>query len=288
MNASPALARIDRAFSQEARSALSAAYPDHVVKLRHQLCSHPLLKREALALLGDRLPEKSVEYNLGNLPLGISAEDTPDNGLSIGETIHTIDANGSWAVLKNVEQDADYAALLDYALADIETIIAAHTGEMAHREAFIFLSSPGSVTPFHIDPEHNILLQIEGEKAMTVFPQGDEELVPAHQSEHFHAGGHRNLTWNDAFDTKGQTHQLLPGDALYVPVKAPHFVRNGRHVSVSFSITWRSERSVAEGELHSLNASLRRLRLPVAKVSAQPEGQAAHRLLHRIIRRLGV
>src|SRR3546814_4940370 len=64
-------------------------------------------------------------------------------------------------------------------------------------EALIFLSSPGSITPFHMDPEHNILLQIEGEKTMTVFPPGDETLVPAQQSECFHRGGHRNLQWDD-------------------------------------------------------------------------------------------
>lgn len=287
MNASPALSATVTAFSAQARRALAGAYPDHVVKLAHGLAKHPLLARDALAALGERLPATSVEYNLGNLPLGIRAEDTPANGLSIAETIRTIDGNGSWAVLKNVEQDPAYAGLLDEALADIGAVVTASTGPMEHREGFIFLSSPESVTPFHIDPEHNILLQIEGEKTMTVFPQGDEDLVPARQSEHFHAGGHRNLTWDDAFDAKGRTHLLLSGDALYVPVKAPHFVRNGPRVSVSFSITWRSERSIAEGELHSLNASLRRLRLPIAHVSARPEGQAFHRLLHRVMRRLG-
>jgi hypothetical protein len=28
------------------------------------------------------------------------------------------------------------------------------------------------VTPFHFDPEHNILLQIRGRKTMTIFPAG--------------------------------------------------------------------------------------------------------------------
>jgi len=31
---------------------------------------------------------------------------------------------------------------------------------MGRREGFIFVSSPGSVTPHHMDPEHNFLLQI--------------------------------------------------------------------------------------------------------------------------------
>jgi cytochrome P450 len=32
---------------------------------------------------------------------------------------------------------------------------------MCQREGFIFISSPGAVTPFHLDPEHNFLLQIK-------------------------------------------------------------------------------------------------------------------------------
>lgn len=81
---------------------------------------------------------------------------------------------------------------------------------------------------------------------------------------------------------------LLPGDAIHVPVKAPHFVENGPAVSVSLSVTWRSERSVAEGELHSLNALLRRRGLPVGRIGARPEAQGARRIAYRIMRKLGV
>ena len=275
-------------FDEEARAIFAGAYPDAPVKLHHGLAGHPLLAIDALAGLAERMPAASVEYNLGKLPLGVRAEDTPSNGLSLGETIRTIESNGSWAVLKNVERDAAYGALLDAALAELEPIVDARTGAMLNREAFIFLSSPGSVTPFHMDPEHNILLQIRGEKVMTVFPAGDPELVPAVQSESFHAGGHRNLDWRDDFRERGTAVKLLPGDAIHVPVKAPHFVENGAAVSVSLSVTWRSERSVAESELHGLNALLRRRGLPVGRISAAPERQGARRLAYRIMRKLGV
>ena len=275
-------------FDEEAREIFAAAYPDAPVKLHHGLAGHPLLAIDALAGLAERMPAASVEYNLGKLPLGVRAEDTPSNGLSLGETIRTIESNRSWAVLKNVERDAAYGALLDAALAELEPIVDARTGAMLNREAFIFLSSPGSVTPFHMDPEHNILLQIRGEKVMTVFPAGDPELVPAVQSEAFHAGGHRNLNWRDDFRQRGTAVKLLPGDAIHVPVKAPHFVENGAAVSVSLSVTWRSERSVAESELHGLNALLRRRGLPVGRISAAPERQGARRLAYRIMRKLGV
>lgn len=285
---SPIAAGEAATFPQSARDIFTAAYPDRPVRLTHHLVGHELLTLDALALLAERMPSASVEYNLGKLPLGVDPEETPSNGLTLGETIRTIETNGSWAVLKNVERDPAYAALLDSALAELEPIVAEQTGPMLHREAFIFLSSPDSVTPFHMDPEHNILLQIMGTKTMTVFPARDQELVPAQKSEEFHEGGHRNLVWQDGFKARGMAVSLTPGEAIHVPVKAPHFVENGPAVSVSLSVTWRSERSVAEGELHGLNRRLRKRGLPVGQVSARPEAQGVRRMLYRFMRKLGV
>lgn len=278
---------LPRTFPETALSAFAAAYPDRHAQMNHDLAGHPLFSREGIAALAERLPADRVEYNRGDLPLGIRPEDVPDNGLSIADTIRDIDSNGSWMVLKNVERDRVYGSLLESALGELAPIVEAKTGPMLHMQAFLFLSSPGSVTPFHMDPEHNILLQIAGEKTMTVFPAGDREVVPAQQSEGFHLGSHRNLHWDDAFLAKSKAVRLLPGDAISMPVKAPHFVQNGPEVSISFSITWRSRRSIAEGELHSLNARLRKYGLPVLRVGHRPERQHVARLAARIMRRLG-
>lgn len=275
-------------FPADALDAFAAAYPDGSTLMRHHLVGHPLLSRNAIGRLAQIMDPARVEYNLGNLPLGLRPEDTPHNGLSLADTIATIGENGSWAVLKNVETMPEYAALLDDALATLDPLVRPVTGAMLHREAFIFITSPGSITPFHMDPEHNILLQIEGDKTFVIFPAGDEALVPATKSESFHLGGHRNLEWDDGFESKA-THALLhPGDAILVPVKAPHYVRNMNNVSVSLSITWRSNRSVAESELHAFNARLRARGWPLVPVGQEPERQAAARLGYRIARKLGV
>jgi hypothetical protein len=273
-------------FPAEAIAAFSAAYPDRHERLTHRLTGHPLLTREAIAALAERHPQERMEFNLGTLPLGIRPEDTPANGLSVAETIRTIDENKSWIVIKNVERDPAYAALLDELLGELTPIVTPRTGPMEHREAFIFFTSPGSVTPFHMDPEHNILMQIEGEKIMTVFPAADASLVPPEQSEAFHAGAHRNLQWEEDFLAKGDAVHLTPGDAILVPVKAPHFVQNGDAVSISLSITWRSERSVAEGELHSFNRLLRARGLPLVSIGAKPEAQKIARIGYRVMRKL--
>jgi hypothetical protein len=273
-------------FPPEALTAFAAAYPDRHQRLKHALIGHPLLTRGAIAALAERHPQERMEYNLGTLPIAIAPEDTPDNGLSVADTIRTIDENKSWIVIKNVERDPAYGALLDDLLAELEPTVKPRTGPMEHREAFIFFTSPGSITPFHMDPEHNILMQIEGEKVMHVFPAADPALVPPEQSEAFHAGAHRNLQWNEAFLGKADTVHLTPGDAILVPVKAPHYVQNGDAVSISLSITWRSERSVAEGELHSFNRLLRARKLPLVSIGARPEKQTLARIGYRVMRKL--
>ena len=97
---------------------------------------------------------------------------------------------------------------------------------------------------------------------MAIFPPDDEQVVPAEEHERFHSGGHRNLPWRDEFAARGRAFDLAPGQAVHVPFMAPHWVKNGPEVSVSFSITWRSEWSYREEYAHRMNALLRKAGQP--------------------------
>src|SRR3546814_5379175 len=57
-------------------------------------------------------------------------------------------------------------------------------------QGFLFISSPGSITPYHFDPEHNILLQLRGTKVMNVWPAGDERFAPRTQHERYRSEEH--------------------------------------------------------------------------------------------------
>ena len=276
-------------FLPQAHTALDSAYPEESAKLTHRLTSHPLLTLDALVALGAALPEASVEYNPGNLPIGIAPEDVPISKLSIAETIRSIEDNGSWMVLKRVEQHPDYARLLSETLAEIEPLVRERTGGMLGQEGFIFVSSPGAVTPFHFDPEHNILLQVRGSKVMTVFPNDDETLISAQAVEAFHLGEHhRNQVWKEEFAAKGTAVPLSPGEAIYVPVKAPHWVQNGPEVSISLSITWRSEWSYREADARALNRTLRRAGLSPSRPGRWPAQNHAKSLAWRLLRKSGL
>lgn len=273
----------DQVFGEEAIARLVAAYPEQPVVLNHGLAGHPLFELEALAQLGARMREKDVEYNRGDLPIGIAGDAVQGNGLGIAETIRGIEKNGSWLVLKFVEQDPIYERLLRETLAEIAPAVREATGEMLKLEGFIFISSPNAVTPFHFDPEHNILLQIRGSKTFNVFPVGDEDVADGLQHETFHMGGHRNLKWRDEFAHKGTALHMDPGEAVYVPVKAPHFVRNGPAPSVSFSITWRSEWSFNESAARGMNHLLRKAGLSPREPQRYPRQNLAKSVAYRAI-----
>ena len=269
-------------------AAFEALYPEIPGLVRQALVGHPMFDLDALIALAGRMRPVDVEYNRGDLPIGVDPDATIGNGLGIAETIRGIQHNGSWMVLKFIEQDAAYRALLTATLAELMPVVGPTTGAMLKQEGFIFVSSPNSVTPFHFDPEHNILLQLRGTKTMTVFPADDEEVVAGAEHERFHAGSHRNLPWRDEIAAKGCAFELIPGAAIYVPVKAPHWVANGPEVSVSLSITWRSEWSYMEADARGMNAVLRRAGLEPAAPGRFPVRNVAKSVGYRGLRRLGV
>jgi Cupin-like domain len=270
-------------------ASFAGLYPETPGLVRHTLAGHPLFTLEALAGLAQRMRAEDVEYNRGDLPVGIAFEAVPGNGLSIADTIRGIESNGSWMVLKFVEQDTAYRALLAETLTELDPVLRDTTGPMLKQEAFIFISSPNSVTPLHFDPEHNILLQLRGTKTMTVFPADDEAIAPGEAHEAFYAGKqHRNLPWNNAFASHGRRFELGAGDGIHVPLMAPHWVRNGPDVSISFSVTWRSATSYREAEARGMNAILRRRGFSPKAPLRFPARNLAKSAGYRVLRRLGL
>lgn len=224
------------------------------MRLRHGLTGHHLLSLTALAELADALPVSSVEC----LPTKLKVVNPGSNPPSLqrpSDTVLNIEKSGRWMVMKNIEQVAAYKNLLDDVVKQLVQVLPRREGKIVLSEAFLFLSAPESVTPVHIDAEHNVLMHVTGSKQVNVgkFPNRHTE-----QGEitRYLAGGHRNL---DSEPEGLKCHQLESGDALYMPPWRPHWVKTGPHYSISISATFRTQRSRRYEYTHMVNIKLRKL-----------------------------
>ena len=235
--------------------------------VHHDLVDNPLLTLDAIADLADFLPaETNVEHNLGDVPEILPSGEAKRLDLSPGEIVRTVDSNGCWMVLKRIEEHPAYRELLEDTLSEVTAAVARTEGPIVGREGFIFISAPNSVTPAHIDPEYNFLLQIRGTKDMIVGGHPDAE-TEATEVERYYGGGHRNITW---LPDQAQTFPMSPGDGVFVPLHAPHVVRNGPEPSISLSVTWNTEESSQAAVIHKINARLRSLKLHPAPPGEHP------------------
>jgi hypothetical protein len=232
-------------------------FAKHSFPVKHHLTDHPLLALDAIADLADRLPAADVEHNLGDVPEVAPSGEVERLDATPGEIARGIETNGSWMVLKRIDQDPPYRELLERSLDEVVPHVAHKEGGYTRQEAYIFLSAPNSVTPAHLDPEHNLLLQVRGTKKMTVgsYPNPESE---HREVERYFGGGHRNM---DRLPGDSITYDMNPGDGVYVPIYAPHVVHNGPQVSISFSITFYTEARERDQSVYSVNARMRKLGL---------------------------
>jgi hypothetical protein len=257
----------------------------------HTLSDHPLLQLPRLVELAIALPASAVEFNNADIPLSQDYLKTPRNGLSIAETLHQIENCRSWMVLKNVEHDPAYRQLLLDCLTPLRPCTEPIAPGMCLPEAFIFVSSPRAVTPFHCDPEHNFLLQIRGTKQVAVFDRENTHVVTQAQLEDKAKGAHRNLPFSEDMHRHETLFQLEPSTGLHVPMHCPHWVRVDDTVSVSFSVTFRSRFSARREAALRINSRLRRFGCEPAKPGRQPWNDElkyfADRVISRVARGMG-
>lgn len=262
---------------------LRAKFDRQAFPIAHALADHPLLQLPQLIELSTRLPIESVEYNSGDLPINQDPATTPRTGFTIEQTLRDIERAGSWMALKNVEQDPAYRQLLDACLDEFGS--AGVAPGMTARKGFIFVSSPGAVTPYHVDFEHNFLLQIRGRKQITVFDDQDRALFSEVERERAVGGGPRNLVYSEEFSSRSRTFDLEPGVGLHVPLTAPHWVKVGSETSVSFSTTFQSTGSDRIASAHRFNARLRSMGIEPRRVGTSYALDTAKYNAERAIRR---
>ncbi len=247
--------------------------PWRIQPVRHALCAHPLLQPEALIELGKRLDAVGrVRTHSNQASAGTPFNDAPrlhPNGAGAASTLEHIRDAKAWMSLLNVQTDDIYRGLVDEVLDEVEPRIGSIDPGMSYRGGWIFVTSPNTVTPFHIDKEHNFILQMRGKKRVYVWDHRDTVVVSELARDRFHYHHARDLIqWRDEFRARAQVFDLEPGMGAYMPSTSPHMVENGDEPSITMSFTYYTHATRRDALLHKMHDLLRRARLSPPPVGA--------------------
>ena len=224
----------------------------------HSLAEMPALSLESIAKLAESLPAESVVYDAAVKPL-VSTGDEPafTSPREAGKLIRAIDENDSWLTLLNIEQSPDYAQMIDEQFDAIARAIGEPGRTFRRRMGFVFVSSPGSITPAHFDIEQSLCIQLRGERTLSFGSFAD--------------GGQRDEEvrryWNGSFGrlevmpVPQSEVRLAPGRAVYIPPYTPHWLQNGDASSLSMTLTFFNDDNESESMVQVFNERLRKLRL---------------------------
>jgi hypothetical protein len=276
MNTATSLLRFDTA----------AFDPWRVQAVEHSLMSHPLLQLENVIELGKRLESQGrvrshTALARAETPFNQAPQLHP-NPKSAAETLGDIGKAGAWMSLLYVHTDPLYRTLVDEVLDDVRPIVEARDPGMCYRAGWIFVTSPGAVTPFHMDNEHNFILQIAGRKRLYVWDPLDRSVVSELGLEQFHARHSRDLvSWREELREKAVVFDLAPGMGGYMPSTSPHMVENGDGPSITASFTYFTNATRRRNLLFRANHQLRELGLHPQGVG---ESEAWDAILHAFMR----
>jgi hypothetical protein len=226
--------------------------------VHHTLSDHPLFDMKRLLQLAKTLPEKYVRINNGFSPVHATPDQIPGRSLSIKESFDRLAETDTRIMLKQIERDPEYRELLHACIAEIAATGHASMRGIWYRVGYVFISAPNQITPYHMDPEINFLLQIRGNKTFFVLSGDDRSILSEEALELFYSGRHHSLAFNEAWRAKAVPFDMAPGAGVHIPVTHPHWVTTPNEVSISFALTVQTRQTQRRGMIYAFNHHLRR------------------------------
>lgn len=231
----------------------------------HNLAGHPLFEIPRLVELANTILSKGeyakIACQVGEIPVHFKWSEVPRKQ-QVLEAIAHIEESGSWILLKSVQLDPEYQTLLDQIVLELEELTGVGLRkEITWLDAYIFIASPHSITPYHIDHESNFLFQIHGDKHSNLFDARDRSILTEKEIESYYIGNLESANYTEEKQTKASVYHLMPGKAVHHPSLAPHWVKNGDNVSVSFSINFCMRSLDLQARIYQVNHYLRKLGL---------------------------
>lgn len=250
------------------KSASEASFrPQEITPIRHNLHNHPLFQISELRKLAEsfsgsnhiklslpRRKESSAFYTLSE----------SEAKTSVHEVFDEIDVPGSWIAIYFAEGNPEYRNLLQEVMVELASQVEPIDPGMYGFNMFIFIAAPPTVTPFHIDRENNLNLQIMGRKRWRLWRPDDKVAVPDEAvEEYFVRDSLRKLRYFPELDARALRFDVGPGEGVHFPATCGHVVTTDDNeavdaVAVSVAMTYFTRDSRRRASVVVANDFLRR------------------------------
>ena len=275
----------------------AASFDRHPFKITHNLVGHPLLQLPRLVELA-RVLKSPILYFRGDHAINQFDGGPTDSerslvGLKLArpelspvETIAQIESARAWLQLRDVGQDPEYAALLGSIITEFRIPSERVAPGLYAPRADIFISSPGSTTPFHLDEEHNFLLQMRGSKKLSIADGFNPEVLGGARVQSLLRTNGELAPYSEHLEQHSVHVDLVPGEGVHIPPCHPHWIQNGPEVSISLGILWLSDVTARRRALFRMNDWLGRVGLKPSPPGDRPVSDSIKMLPHTFKRRV--
>ena len=245
-----------------AGSAHSTSRGQRSAPFQHSFASHPLLQIPALIELSRALGQDRIRFHAAVMKETTNFRDVsgiPKAGATLEEALARIEESGSWVQLNHIETVPAYRELIEEFLDEARPFVGIPRAAMHRREGYIFVASPGSLTPFHCEHEPNFICQVRGRKDLYVWDPDDRVVLSQEQLESFH--GEYSLArihYRPALMGRARLFPLDPGNGAFVPQDAPQMVKTGDRAAVTLSISYYGALAKRRRDVYAMNYLIRK------------------------------
>lgn len=233
--------------------ALFAAHFDHLpFQFRHNLQAHPAFQLRALLAAAGRLHanparEKKQHFESGTPDRNSWFGQRPE-GTTLVDAMSAIQEGKNWVILKRIHEDPVYADVLQRLIPQLSALAGVAIADVYYDPTMtIFVTSPGRITPYHMDGETNFLAQIHGTKLAYLYNGDDPRVLSAQQMEQYWTGALPRIEVPEGLPEGHWQYTLAPGNGVFNPAIFPHWLQNGPEVSVSVSINFKRKNNATIG-----------------------------------------
>jgi len=242
----------------------------------HRLHELDLLQFDSLRELAAKYGEHDRFVASGARSPGTAFYSVRHGTHSAREAIDDLDSGNHRVLMKRPEDyDPRFHELLDTVLAEILELRGGLRGERIVRlQSSILVSSAAQITPFHFDPEITFFFQIEGDKIYHAYSPASLDEV---ELERFYRRDVVNIGQVDleSRDVRyDHVFNLAAGKGFHQPENSPHWVETRASRSISYAVSFNTDRTRAVGRTRAFNHYMRSAGLRPAPPGTHPVADA--------------